>query len=157
MDDAGHDQSASQTSASNEPGLSASSLTAAPSAEGVVPGAGKLADKDDKVFGLLARVLGTVTGFIGALVVWLVKKEESPFVNDQGKEALNFQITVLIGYVAAAVLNGILSAIFAPLGCIGGLVILGIMVANIVYCILGGVAANKGTAYRYPCSLRLVK
>lgn len=108
--------------------------------------------KDEQTFAMLAHLLGIATGFIGALVIWLVKREQSPFVNDQGKEALNFQITVAIAWVAV----GIISVI--PLvGCLLILVAPAVGVANLVFCILAGLKANEGVAYRYPFALRLIK
>jgi uncharacterized protein len=103
--------------------------------------------KEECTWGLASHLLGLI-GFIGPLVVWLIKKDTMPFVDDQGKEALNFQITVLIAYFAAALT-----------ACIGvGIVLVPlVLVANIVFCILGAVKANSGVAYRYPVTLRLIK
>ncbi|MCC6699281.1 MAG: DUF4870 domain-containing protein [Candidatus Hydrogenedentes bacterium] len=86
---------------------------------------------------------------LGPLVVWLMKKSEFPFVDDQGKEAVNFQITMAIAGVVIMVLAWIV-----PL--IGGLGIL-LFVFNLVFMILGSIAAKNGTAYRYPVALRLIK
>jgi uncharacterized Tic20 family protein len=93
-------------------------------------------------------VLGIFTYFIGPLIIWLVKKDQSPFVNDQGKEALNWQITMTI-----------LAFIGALTACIGiGVVIIpAVSILNIVFCIMAAVEANKGVAYRYPYVLRLIK
>lgn len=110
--------------------------------------------QEDRTMALLAHVLGIVTGFIGALVIWLVKKDTSPFVDDQGKEALNFQIAVLIVMVALGVFSvvtfGIGALLAFPLMMVVG-------VANLVFCILAGVAANNGQHYRYPVTIRLIK
>ena len=105
---------------------------------------------DDKTMALLAHLLGIFTWFIGALIIWLVKKESSPYVDDQGKEALNFQITVGLGYVAASLFSCI------TLG-LGALVFPAIYVLNVVFCIMACVAAGNGERYRYPVSIRLVK
>lgn len=103
---------------------------------------------------MLAHLLGIVTGFLGALIIWLVKKDVSPFVDDQGKEALNFQIAVLIVMVALGVFSvvtfGIGALLAFPLMMVVG-------VANLVFCILAGVAANNGQHYRYPVTIRLIK
>lgn len=100
---------------------------------------------------MLAHILGGVTNFLGPLIIWLIKKDESPFVNDQGKEALNFQITVAIGYVAALILG------FIPIvQCLAALLYPALWVAGLVFGILGGLEANKGKAYRYPFALRLI-
>src|SRR5712692_2285229 len=56
---------------------------------------------EDKTMAMLCHLLGIVTWFLGALIIWLIKKDQSKFVDDQGKEALNFQITMLIAYAIA--------------------------------------------------------
>lgn len=108
-------------------------------------GQGEMSEKDDKTFGMLVHLLGAFTSFVGPLVIWMIKKEESPFVDDQGKEALNFQITVMIGFVGLMVIP------FA--GCLSP----AIWIAGIVFSILGCLKANEGIAYRYPFALRLIK
>lgn len=108
------------------------------------------APQDQRTLSLLAHLLGIVTGFIGALVIWLISKDDAAkgFVTDQAKEALNFQITLFIGYVIAWVLSFIL---------IGLLVFPLLMIANLVFSIIAGIKANNGEAYRYPVALRLIK
>lgn len=103
---------------------------------------------DDKTMALLAHLLGIFTGFIGALVIYLVKKDSSPFVERHSREALNFQITVLIASLVALVLWIIVVGIFLSIA---------IGVANLVFCILATMAASKGQEYRYPFALRLIK
>ena len=103
---------------------------------------------EERTFGMLAHLLGIVLGFLGPLIIWLIKKDESSFVNDQGKEALNFQITVFIAMMVCGVLT------FVIIGCI--LVPL-VAVANIVFIIIGAMAANRGEAYRYPFAIRIVQ
>ena len=105
-------------------------------------------DKDACNIAMLAHLLGIFTGFLGALVVWLVKKDSSPYIGQEAAEALNFQLTVMIGYVICSVLAFIL---------IGMLLFPLLYIVNIVFCILGAVASSKGTGYRYPFALRLIK
>lgn len=92
--------------------------------------------------------------FLGPLVIWLVKKDTMPFVNDQGKEALNFNITVAIAMVVLLMLTimtlGIGLIIAIPLWVVIG-------IAWLVLTIIAGVKANEGVAYRYPFTLRLIK
>jgi uncharacterized Tic20 family protein len=122
-----------------------------PSPAGVGLGQGKLGESDERTMGMLAHILGAVTSFVGPLIIWLIKKDESPFVNDQGKEALNFQITVVIGYVVAMILS------FVPfVGCVTVILFPALGIASLVFGILGGLEANKGKAYRYPFALRLI-
>jgi uncharacterized Tic20 family protein len=115
-------------------------------------GKGKLSEKDDRTFGMLAHLLGALTSFVGPLVIWLIKKEESPFVDDQGKESLNFQITVGIGYVAATVLGMV-----PVVGCVTVMLIPAIWIGGMVFSILACLKANEGVRYRYPFALRLIK
>ncbi len=131
----------------NSPEPSAPSSASGP----VTLGQGKLPEADEKTMGMLSHILGAVTSFIGPLVIWMIKKDESPFVNDQGKEALNFQITILIGYVAAMILAAI-----PVIQCISFVFIPAISIASLIFGILGGIEANKGVAYRYPFALRLI-
>ena len=104
--------------------------------------------KDDCNMAMLAHLLGIFTGFLGALVVWLVKKDSSTYIAQESVEALNFQITVMIGYVICSVLSVIvIGLIMFPL----------LYIVNIIFCIIGALAASKGTGYRYPFALRLIK
>ena len=89
---------------------------------------------------LLAMLIGGMS-FLGPLVVYLAKKE-NPFVEDQAKESLNFQISVLI------------VSLISIITCIGPLIVL---VAAIIYTVIGAMEANKGIAYRYPYTFRLIK
>jgi hypothetical protein len=97
---------------------------------------------------------GSVGFFIGPLVIWLVKKDTMPFVNDQAKEALNFAITVSIACVALVMLT-ILSLGIGALLTIPLLMAIGI--AALVLVIIAAMKAHEGIAYRYPFALRLVK
>ena len=81
------------------------------------------------------------------MIVWLLKKDLMPFVDDQGKEALNFQITMAIGFAICFVLTFVLIGL--PL-----MFLLGIF--DLVYTIIAAIKANEGERYRYPVSLRLV-
>ncbi|TWI10603.1 DUF4870 domain-containing protein [Aerolutibacter ruishenii] len=104
--------------------------------------------------GLLTSALGGWGMFLGPLVIWLMKKDEMPFVADQAKEALNFNITVAAVLLILTVLG------FVTL-MIGFILILPIMVliglAALVFIILAAVKANEGVAYRYPLTIRLIK
>ena len=104
--------------------------------------------QDSKNMGMLCHLLGLFTNFVGPLILWLIKKDDDKFVDDQGKEALNFQITVAI----AGIVSGILSFV-----CIGILLGIAVSICDLIFCILACVAASKGQAYRYPVCIRLVK
>lgn len=104
--------------------------------------------------GLLTSAVGGWGFFLGPLVIWLMKKETMPFVADQAKEALNFNITVsaamLVLLVLGVVTLGLGFLIAMPL-----MLIIGI--AALVFIIIAAMKANDGVAYRYPFTIRLVK
>jgi uncharacterized Tic20 family protein len=102
---------------------------------------------DEKNIAVLTHLGGIFFGFIPALIVWLLKKDDSAFIGEQAREALNFQITVLIGYVAAWVLAFVL---------IGFLLLPAIYVTNLVLCIVAATKVSKGESYQYPFALRLI-
>ena len=97
----------------------------------------------------LSMLVGIPLGnILGPLIIWLIKKEQYPFVDDQGKEALNFQISMLIYILISAVLIIILV----------GIVLLPIVIIlDIVYTVIAAISASNGQAYRYPMSIRFVK
>jgi uncharacterized Tic20 family protein len=91
-------------------------------------------------------------GFIvGPLIVWLMKKDTHPFVNDQGKEAINFQISMTI-YASVA---GLMTII--PPFCIGWLLAGAIGVVDIILVIIAGITAHEGRLHRYPFTIRFIK
>ncbi|MFC2160542.1 DUF4870 domain-containing protein [Acidobacteriota bacterium] len=99
----------------------------------------------------LAALVGFIIPFgniIGPLVIWLLKKDESEFVNDQGKESLNFQITVTI----LAIVSGILIIIV-----IGIVLLILVAIFSLVMIILASIKASEGEKYRYPLSIRLIQ
>jgi uncharacterized Tic20 family protein len=99
----------------------------------------------------LSGLAGYVVPFgniFGPLIIWLIKRDQSWFVDDQGKEALNFQISwaiyMIVSLIAILVLVGI---VLVGIVAIGGLVLL----------IVAAVKANEGIAYRYPLTIRFIK
>ena len=112
-----------------------------------VPIAPVAQNSDDKTWGLLCHLSPLVAGFIGPLVIWLVKKDHSPFLEDQGKEALNFQISIMI-YLGAAALSFIV--------CIGIVLLPAVAIFNVVMVIVAAIKANEGKPYRYPACIRLI-
>ena len=111
------------------------------------PAAGSSAD--DRNIALITHLSGIILGFIVPLIVWLIHKDrtDKPYLIEQSKEALNFQITILIGYVICWVLTFII---------IGALLGFLLWIVNIVFCIMAAVAVSKGENYRYPFALRLI-
>jgi len=103
---------------------------------------------DSRMMGMLCHLLGLFTCFIGPLIIWLIKKDEDPFVDNQGKEALNFQITVAIAFI----ISGLLAFV-----CVGLFLGIAVGIADLVFCIVAAAKANSGQAYRYPVSIRFIK
>jgi uncharacterized Tic20 family protein len=110
--------------------------------------------QDDRTWGMLAH-LTAFSGFliplgsvIAPLIVWLVKRDQSQFVADQGREALNFNISVLL----AGVVCGVLVWVF-----IGILLGVALFIYWLTMTIIAGIKASEGIRYRHPFTLRLVK
>jgi uncharacterized Tic20 family protein len=89
----------------------------------------------------------TLVFFFVPLVMWLVKRKESPFLDDHGKEAVNFQISLLVYTLAAYILHVI---------CIGVILVPAISVLAVVGSSLGIAAAHRGEYFRYPACLRFL-
>lgn len=106
---------------------------------------------DAKTMGMLCHLLGIT--MIGTLIIWLVKKDDHPFIDQEGKEATNFQITVLIAYVVC----GVLTAVTCCIGGIGGILYLPVWICALIFCIMGAMKAKEGEAYRYPINIRFIK
>lgn len=96
----------------------------------------------------LLALIGIPFGNIfGPLVVWLVKREEFPLVDDQGKESMNFQISMTIYLIVAGILSFLL---------IGIPFLIALAIAWLVLVIIGSVKANTGERYRYPITIRFI-
>lgn len=110
--------------------------------------------KDERLWGMLCHLLafsGYIIPFgnvLGPLVIWMIKKDEMPFVDDQGKESLNFQLTMLIAIIISAILTIVLI----------GFLLLGILIIfQIIVIIMAAIKANDGVKYRYPYTIRFIK
>jgi uncharacterized Tic20 family protein len=107
------------------------------------------ASSDDRNLAMLSHLLCIVLGFLAPLIIWLMNKDktEKEFLNDQAKESLNFQITIFIAIFISSLLCFVL---------IGFVLLPIVSILDIVFCIIAGIAASKGTKYRYPLTLRLI-
>lgn len=116
-------------------------------------GSSVVTSEDDRLWGMLAHLSAFsmyFTGiglFLGPLIVYLAKKEKSPFVADQAKEALNFSISYLIYHIVAA---------FLWIVFIGMLISLALVTFHVVFMIVAGIKAKDGVVYRYPLTLRFL-
>jgi len=109
---------------------------------------------DERMWGMLCH-LSTFAGYLipfgnilGPLVIWLIKKDEYAFVEDQGKEALNFQISITIYSLVSGIL--VLAIIGLPL-------LIAVIIFDVVMTVIAAVKANGGEYYRYPLTIRFVK
>jgi len=82
------------------------------------------------------------------LILWLIKKDQSPFVDYHGKEALNFNISIAIYYIIAGLLVLVL---------IGFVLLAAVFVIHVVFIIIAAIRASNGEYYRYPLTIRFVK
>jgi uncharacterized protein len=107
-----------------------------------------MSDSDARLWAMLGQLSGILLSFIGPLIVMLVFGPRNAFVKKESTEALNFQITVIIGYIIGFVLTLIV---------IGAFVILAIAIASLIFMIIAAVKNNQGIEYRYPICIRFVK
>jgi uncharacterized Tic20 family protein len=105
---------------------------------------------DDRLLGLLSHLLAIVpgVGLLGPLVIFLIKRGQSSFVEENAKESLNFQITMILAFI----ISGILMVVWI------GFILLAVLgVAEVVLVIIATIRASENKIYRYPFNLRLIK
>lgn len=102
---------------------------------------------DEKTMAILSHILCLVAGFIAPLIIYLVKKD-SPYVQAHAKEALNFQLTMILAYIVSAILILVL---------IGILLIWALIIANLVLIIIATIRASENKLYKYPFTIRFIK
>ncbi|UCC97748.1 MAG: DUF4870 domain-containing protein [Phycisphaerales bacterium] len=120
-------------------------------------GAGQEINRDARMWAMFCHLAGlggllpivpVIGSIIAPLVIWQIKKDEFEFVDDQGKEAVNFQISILIYALVAGLLC------FA---CIGFFLLPVVYVFDLVFLLIAGIKANNGEHYRYPLTIRFIK
>lgn len=109
--------------------------------------AAPLSPEQDIQWGSFAH-LGGILGFLPSLIIWLVFKDRGAFTNTEAKEALNFQITLIFGYIIAAILWVVV---------IGALLSWVVWILGVVFSIIAFLQAKDGKHYRYPFAIRLIK
>ncbi len=100
---------------------------------------------DDKTMAILSHVLTLAVGFVAPLIVYLLKKDESPFIAQHAKESLNFQITLII----------VIIALFITV--VGILLLWLVGILALVLVIVATIKASEGKLYRYPATFRFIK
>lgn len=113
-----------------------------------------VASPDERSMATLAHVLGIFASFLGPLVIYLVRRDDSPFVRAHAAEALNFSISMAIYAIVLGVAGALLLIVVVGVVFLLLLPVLGI--AAVVLHIVAAMAANRGEAYRYPLTIRLV-
>jgi uncharacterized Tic20 family protein len=115
----------------------------------------KVIDKNARMWAMichLAGLAGIVVPIIGnvvaPLIVWQIKKEEDPFIDEQGKEAVNFQISMSLYMVICIPLCFI---------CIGAFLVPAVALFYLIFLLIAAVNANNGHHYRYPLIIRFIK
>jgi uncharacterized protein len=118
-------------------------------------GPGPLPDSEARKWAMIVHLAGflgylfpVVGNLVGPLLVWQLKKDQHPFIDDQGKEALNFQITVVLSAFLCFLLMAVL---------IGFLLIGVVVIGAVVLMIIAAIKANEGKVYRYPFCWRLIR
>lgn len=137
------------------------------------PGKGRLqdvsADSSERQYAMFTHLAGllsifdfSVLGFVATLVMWQIRKDESAFLDDHGKEAVNFQISLflyavvgtLIGVLFVILTLGLGALLILPLAILGGV---GLFLLRVIGSICAATAANRGEFFRYPMCMRLIK
>jgi uncharacterized Tic20 family protein len=112
-------------------------------------------DKDARTWAMVCH-LSALVGFVipgigfvlGPLVVWALKRDDSPFIDAQGKEALNFQLTMFLAFVVSMVLVVVF---------VGLLLAAALAVAEVILIVIAAVKVTEGVDYRYPVNIRFIK
>lgn len=102
---------------------------------------------EDTMWGILVHLSYFVAGILAPLVVYLIKKDSSPFVRRHAAEALNFHLTLTLAAIVSAVLIIVI---------IGFVLLLAVLVVGAVFAVVAAVAAGRGEEYRYPMTIRFV-
>lgn len=124
------------------------------------------ANSGERTYALFNHLVGLVSvasgglplgGLLGTLIMWRIRHKDSPFLDDHGRESVNFQLSLLTYAVGGAIALGILTAITFG---VGGLLflpgVIALFVLNLYGCVKGAIAANRGEFYRYPMNIRYI-
>jgi uncharacterized Tic20 family protein len=107
---------------------------------------------DEKLWSILVHLSPLVASFVGLpflgpLIIYLVLRDRGPYIRWHSAQALNFQLTLIIGYVISAILLIVVIGLFTMIA---------VAIASLVFMILAAVAANRGEYYRYPLTIQFV-
>jgi uncharacterized Tic20 family protein len=108
----------------------------------------------------LALYIGIPFGNIfGPLIIWLIKKDEIPLVDEQGKESLNFQISLILYGVAMVILIALFSftIVLIPLAAVLAILLMAIGLVNLVLIIYAALKVSNGESFSYPLAIKFFK
>jgi uncharacterized Tic20 family protein len=115
----------------------------------------KEANKDARMWamichlsGLAGIILPASGNIVAPLIIWQIKKDSNPFIDEQGKEAVNFQISMSIYLIASIILCFL---------CVGAFLVVATIIVFFVFTLIAAVKANNGYHYRYPLTMRFIK
>lgn len=117
---------------------------------GVAPGYDGAVSSDDKTMAMIAHVLGIFTGFIGPLIIYLIKKDQSRFVTFHAMQALCFQVAIAILYVICYIITAVTLGLLFFLPIVPAII-------SLIYSIIAAMAANKGDLYDYPVTSKFAR
>ena len=119
----------------------------------LAPATGALPGSNERSYAMLVQLSGFLSYLLGplalivTLALWLARREESTFINDHGREAMNYNISMWLYATIAGMLTLVL------VGCV---ILPALIVFDIVVVIMAAVAANSGRYYRYPITIRFI-
>ena len=114
-------------------------------------------NKDARMWAMFCHLAGLagfvvpviLSGIIAPLIIWQIKKDDHPFIDEHGKEALNFQISIGI--------YALVSLLLIPVFCIGAFLLTAVGIFNLVFLLIAAIKSNNGFHYRYPLCIRFIK
>ncbi|BDS07919.1 hypothetical protein NT6N_29590 [Oceaniferula spumae] len=113
--------------------------------------------QDERTMGMLMHLLGLLTGFIGILILWLVKKDQSRFIDFHGREALNFMISMFLYTMSLLALALVVGVVTMGIGIMLIIpIIMLLSIGQIVCEVMACIAANRGDWHRYPMTIRMI-
>ena len=93
-------------------------------------------------------LLPVIGGVVAVLIIWHLKRDDDPFIDENGRRAINFQLSMLIYFAASGLLCFVI---------IGLLLVPVVIVLNIIFTIIAAIKAGDGKYYKYPLSIKFIK
>ena len=105
--------------------------------------------KQDFTMGWLAHLLLLFTGFVGPLIIWLVKKDDDKYAAYHGKQAFCWALAVMAVLIGLYIIMVLLAIVAGPLAFVGMCLVWIAALGNLVYVIFGIIGASKGKPFKY--------